>query len=49
MSNRLVKIIKEKGILKGRNFARLPEEGTATSIHLINCQIEDAKEKKQKI
>src|SRR5260363_100674 len=47
--NRLVEVIKEKNILKGRNFAGLLEEGTAAPIHLINCLLENAKERKQEI
>jgi len=49
VNNRLSKVLKERDILKGRNFAGLPEEGTAAPVHLLNCILEDAKEKKKEL
>ena len=47
--NKLTKVIEEKKILRGRNFAGLPGEGTASPIHLLGCLIEEAKEKKKEL
>ena len=49
LNTRLSRVLKDKGILKGRNFAGLPGEGTAAPIHLINCLLEDAREQKKEI
>src|SRR5262249_23466548 len=40
LNNRLGKTLKEKKVLKGRNFAGLPEESTSAPIQLINCMME---------
>src|SRR5690242_5075248 len=49
LNNRLSKILREKEILRGKNFTGLPGEGTAAPIHLINCLLEDAREQKKEI
>jgi hypothetical protein len=49
IQRRLSKVLVEKSILKGANFAGLPEESTAAPIHILNNVIEDAIQKNHEI
>ena len=44
LTKRLTKVFCEKNILKGPNFAGLPENSTEEPVHIINALMEDAKE-----
>jgi hypothetical protein len=48
-TRRLVKVIRERDILKGPNFAGLPGNSTETPIHILNAIVEDAKEKNKEL
>ena len=41
VQKKLCKVFVEKQILKGTNFAGLPNESTMTSIHVLNNVIKD--------
>src|SRR5437868_3505856 len=45
IQKRLCKVISQKNILKGANFAGLPGESTIASIYILNNVIEDAKQR----
>ena len=49
IQKRLCKVIVQKKILKGANFAGLPEESTMTPIHILNNVIEDAIQKNNEL
>ena len=49
VQKRLSKVFVEKQILKGTNFAGLPNESTIASIHIQNNVIEDAIQKKKEL
>src|SRR5262249_12383232 len=49
LNNRLAKIFVENSILKGNQFAGLPNQSTIEPIRILNEIIEDAKEKNRKI
>ena len=49
LTKRLAKIFCEKKILKGPNFAGLPENSTEEPVHIINAIIEDAKENNKEL
>src|SRR5205085_10442695 len=47
VQKRLSKVLVERQILKGTNFARLPSESTIAPIHVLNNIIEDAIQKEK--
>ena len=47
VQKRLSKVLVERQILKGANFAGLPSESTMVSIHVLNNVIEDAIQKEK--
>ena len=49
IQKRLCKVIVQKKILKGANFAGLPEESTMALIHILNNVIEDAIQKNNEL
>src|SRR5260363_285750 len=49
LNRRLGKILKEKDILRGLNFAGLPGNSTEEPVHLLNMLIEEAASKKQEL
>ena len=49
IQKRLCKVIVQKKILKGANFAGLPEESTMAPIHILNNVIEDAIQKNNEL
>jgi len=49
IQKRLCKVIVQKKILKGANFAELPEESTMAPIHILNNVIEDAIQKNNEL
>ena len=49
VTKRLSKIMVEKEILKGPNFAELPGCSTAEAIHLVEMIVEEAKENRKEL
>ena len=49
IKKRLCKVIVQKKILKGANFAGLPEESIMAPIHILNNVIEDAIQKNNEL
>ena len=49
LNNRLSKVLKEKSILKGHNYAGLPGDSTSVPIHVLNNIIEEAREQKKEL
>ena len=46
---KLDRILKEKEVLNGSNFAGLLGESTEDPIHTLNCITKEAREKKKKL
>jgi hypothetical protein len=49
INKRLSKVIKEREILKGLNYAGLPGCSTEEPIHIVNALVEEAKEEKKEL
>ena len=46
---RLNRILVKHNILQGHNYARLPEDSTASPIHILNSIIEDTRQKNNEL
>src|SRR6185295_7780076 len=49
LTKRLARIFCQKNILRGPNFAELPENSTEEPVHIINMLMEDAKESNREL
>src|SRR5260364_297445 len=49
INGRMSRTIKDKGVLKGNNFAGLPGDSTSTPIQIMNNIIKEAREKRKEL